>query len=136
VVAEDIIQIFKPEELELLICGSKVLDFKELESATQYVDGYTQDSSVIKWLWEIIHGEFNDLQRKQFLQFATGCDRAPISGLSNLMFNIGRQGPDTDRLPTAHTCFNHLLVPDYNSKDKLRTKLLSAIQNAEGFGLF
>jgi ubiquitin-protein ligase E3 A len=113
-----------------------VLDFKELESATQYVDGYTQDSSIIKWLWEIIHGEFTELQRKQFLQFATGCDRAPVSGLSNLMFNIGRQGPDTDRLPTAHTCFNHLLVPDYNSKDKLRTKLLSAIQNAEGFGLF
>lgn len=61
VVAEDIIQIFKPEELELLICGSKVLDFKELESGTQYVDGYTEDSSVIKWLWEIIHGEFTEL---------------------------------------------------------------------------
>lgn len=30
VVAEDIIEIFKPEELELLVCGSKKLDFKEL----------------------------------------------------------------------------------------------------------
>ena len=34
VVAEDTIQLFKPEELELLVCGSKKLDFKELESAT------------------------------------------------------------------------------------------------------
>lgn len=30
VVAQDIIELFKPEELELLICGTKLLDFKEL----------------------------------------------------------------------------------------------------------
>jgi ubiquitin-protein ligase E3 A len=28
-----------------------------------------------------------------------------------------------------------LLLPDYISKDKLRTKLLTAIENAQGFGL-
>ena len=54
VVAEDIIQLFKPEELELMVCGSKLLDFKELETATQYVDGYTKDNEIIKWFWEII----------------------------------------------------------------------------------
>lgn len=48
---------------------------------------------------------------------------------------ISRNGPDTDRLPTAHTCFNAFLLPDYSSKDKLREKLLIAINNAEGFGL-
>lgn len=61
-----------------------------------------------------------DEQRKQFLQFTTGSDRAPVNGLKNLPINIGRHGPDTDRLPTAHTCFNHLLIPEYSSKDKLR----------------
>lgn len=50
-------------------------------------------------------------------------------------FYIGRLGPDTDRLPQAHTCFNHLLLPEYCDKDKLREKLLSAIENAEGFGM-
>ena len=34
VVSEDIIELFNPEELELLICGSKKLDFKELEGST------------------------------------------------------------------------------------------------------
>ena len=43
VVSEDIISLFKPEELELLICGMKNLDYKGLESATNYVDGYTED---------------------------------------------------------------------------------------------
>ena len=80
--------------------------------------------------------DMTDDERKQFLQFATGCDRAPVNGLSTVPFYVGRHGPDTDRLPTAHTCFNHMLIPEYSSKDKLRVKLLTAIQNAEGFGLY
>ena len=47
--------MFKPEELELLVCGSKKLDFRALEKAARYVDGYKSDSQVIKWFWEIIH---------------------------------------------------------------------------------
>jgi ubiquitin-protein ligase E3 A len=77
-----------------------------------------------------------DDEKKKFLQFTTGCDRAPVSGLKTLPLYVGRHGPDTDRLPTAHTCFNHLLVPEYISKEKFRIKLLTAIQNAEGFGLY
>jgi hypothetical protein len=46
-----------------------------------------------------------------------------------------RAGPDSDKLPTAHTCFNALLLPDYSSRAKLHSKLLTAIQNAQGFGL-
>ena len=59
-----------------------------------------------------------------------------MNGLATLPLYVGRHGPDTDRLPTAHTCFNHLLLPEYTSKDKLRQKLLCAIQNSEGFGLY
>lgn len=51
--------------------------------------------------------------------FTTGCDRAPINGLSHLPLVVGRHGPDTERLPCAHTCFNHLLLPEYSSKEKL-----------------
>jgi len=39
------------------------------------------------------------------------------------------------RLPQAHTCFNVLLLPNYASKEKLQDRLLTAIQNAEGFGM-
>ncbi len=35
----------------------------------------------------------------------------------------------------AHTCFNHLLLPEYSDKEKLRRCLYTAISNAEGFGL-
>ena len=62
-------------------------------------------------------------------------DRSPIKGLGSLTFVISRNGPDSDRLPTAHTCFNHLLLPEYADKEKLRRCLYTAISNAEGFGL-
>ena len=58
-----------------------------------------------------------------------------IGGLARLKLIISRNGPDTDRLPTAHTCFNAFLLPDYSSAEKLRERLLIAINNAEGFGL-
>ena len=127
-------QLFKPEELEQLICGSKKLDFLEFEKAAKYVDGYTEDNVVCKWLWEIVH-ELTDDQKKQFLAFCTGSDRAPILGLGSVRLYIGRHGEDSDRLPSAHTCFNHLLIPEYTSKEKFQEKLLLAISNSEGFGL-
>lgn len=40
-----------------------------------------------------------------------------------------------DSLPTSHTCFNSLLLPEYSSKEKLADRLRLAILNAEGFGL-
>jgi hypothetical protein len=45
--AGEVINWFKHEELELLICGNPVLDFKELESVTKY-EGYTKDSLIVR----------------------------------------------------------------------------------------
>jgi hypothetical protein len=98
----------------------------------------------------VVHS-FTLEQKKKLLFFATGCDRAPVGGLANLDFIITRNGPDSDRLlcsllillltsfiyrlPSAHTCFAILLLPEYSTKEKLRERLLAAIENAEGFGL-
>jgi E3 ubiquitin-protein ligase HUWE1 len=41
----------------------------------------------------------------------------------------------THLLPSAHTCFNQLDLPEYTSEDELREKLLIAIrEGSEGFG--
>ena len=37
---------------EQLICGSPILDFKELESVAKYV-GFSDLDQVIKWFWEV-----------------------------------------------------------------------------------
>lgn len=77
-----------------------------------------------------------DLDRQRnILEFVTASDRVPLNGLGVLVFVIQRNGPDTDRLPTALTCFGRLLLPEYSSKEKLENRLLIAIENAKGFGL-
>ncbi len=77
-----------------------------------------------------------DLKHKRhLLEFVTASDRVPLKGLESLMFVIQRNGPDTDRLPSALTCFGRLLLPEYSSKDKLKERLFTAIENAKGFGL-
>jgi ubiquitin-protein ligase E3 A len=128
-------QLFKPQELEQLICGSRVLDFKAWEKNCRFIEGYTAESAQAKWLWEIVHEDLTDDQRKKFLAFTTGSDRAPINGLGNVKLYVGRHGEDSEMLPSSHTCFNHLLIPEYSSKEKLKAKLILAISNAEGFGL-
>ena len=127
--------LFRPEELELLVCGQPCLDFAALEQSTHYDAGYTSESPIVKAFWETIFCmDFE--QQKKFLFFVTGCNRAPVGGLGRMGFTIQRSGPDTDHLPTSHTCFNILLLPEYSSKEKLESKLKIAIENgSEGFGL-
>lgn len=126
--------LFRPEEIELLICGSKNFDFDELENSTEYDGGYTNDTQTIKDFWSIVHALSVEDKRK-LLQFTTGSDRVPIGGLSRLKLVIAKNGPDSDRLPTAHTCFNVLLLPEYSSKEKLKDRLVKAINYSKGFGM-
>lgn len=129
-----IFEIIESDDLELIICGTQDLNFKDLEKGSMVTDGFTKESQTVKDFWEIVH-EFDYSLKKKFLFFLSGCDRAPIKGLSSLRMVIGKHGPDSDSLPCAHTCFNYLLIPDYNNKEKLKGRLLLAIENSEGFGL-
>ncbi|GAX73417.1 hypothetical protein CEUSTIGMA_g869.t1 [Chlamydomonas eustigma] len=127
---------FRPEELEMLVCGGRELDLEALEGATLYDDGYNSGCEVVTWFWEVAHS-LDEGRKKRLLFFVTGSDRVPIKGLAHLNppFVISRMGGDEDRLPTAHTCFNHLLLPQYSGKEILRMRLKCALDNAEGFGL-
>ena len=125
-------KILSPQELELIICGTQNLNFKELQNAVRYED-YEKNSITIQYLWEILM-EFSEEEKKKFLFFVTGCDRAPIDGLGSLPFEISRNA-NIDELPSAHTCFNHLILPDYQNKELMKKKILTAINYSEGFGL-
>ncbi|KAG0274903.1 putative E3 ubiquitin-protein ligase HTD2 [Linnemannia exigua] len=128
------IQLFRPEEVEQLICGSPDLDFNALEQITQYEGGFHAKSRIIRWFWETVHA-YEDKDKKRLLFFATGSDRVPIGGLGHLSFTISKNGPDSMRLPTSHTCYNTLMLCAYSSKERLQERLMTAIGNAEGFGL-
>ncbi|KAF9431462.1 putative E3 ubiquitin-protein ligase HTD2 [Entomortierella beljakovae] len=128
------IQLFRPEEVEQLICGSPDLDFNALEEITQYEGGFNAKTKIIRWFWEIVHA-YDEKDKKRLLFFATGSDRVPIGGLGHLTFTISKNGPDSMRLPTSHTCYNTLMLCAYSTKERLQERLMTAIGNAEGFGL-
>ena len=130
---KDLCKILSPEELELIICGTQFLDFNELKKGCNYEE-YTKDSETIKYFWEILL-EFNEEEKKKFLSFVTGCDRAPIDGLGSLAITISNGGTDLNQLPSAHTCFNNLILPDYRNKEVIKKKIHIAINYSEGFGL-
>jgi len=131
------LKLFRPVDLELLVCGNPVLDFQEYRNNTDYTDGYDASSDQCRWFWEIVLDSFDEDQRRELLTFVTGSDRAPPKGLGapEARLTISRPGPDCESLPTAHTCFNHLLIPPYPSKEKLEAKLRLAITFNQGFGI-
>ncbi|KAI8826569.1 uncharacterized protein EV422DRAFT_1875 [Fimicolochytrium jonesii] len=131
------LKMCRPSELELMICGtaSTTLDFTQLQAGAEYDDGYHPTHPLIVAFWSVVHTDLTLLQKKALLNFVTASDRVPLNGLRNLTFVIQRNGPDSDRLPTALTCFGRLLLPEYEGREKLRRMLVTAVENAKGFGL-
>ncbi|PNF14691.1 putative E3 ubiquitin-protein ligase HECTD2 [Cryptotermes secundus] len=133
VCASNALIMLRPEEVEMLVCGSPTLDLNELRKVTEY-DGYKADDPIIIDFWEVLHSLSDELKKK-FLLFATGSDRVPVGGMGEMTFKITKVTNKPDNLPEAHTCFNQLVLPLYENEDLLRQKLIIAISNAEGFGL-
>ena len=135
VMEDSTLDLLRPEELELLVVGSPVLDFTALQANTEYEGGLTADSPVICNFWRFVQNASTELQL-DLLKFTTGSTKAPIGGLGKMNFKIQRAGPDSNHLPTSHTCFNTLLLPDYGENyEKLEERLSRAIVECEGFGL-
>ncbi|XP_076227161.1 HECT, UBA and WWE domain containing E3 ubiquitin protein ligase 1 isoform X5 [Nomia melanderi] len=140
IIPKRLISIFNEQELELLISGLPNVDIEDLKANTEY-HKYTATSLQIQWFWRALRG-FDQADRAKFLQFVTGTSKVPLQGFAALegmngvqKFQIHREDRSKDRLPSAHTCFNQLDLPVYETYDKLRTNLLKAIHEcSEGFG--
>ena len=84
--------------------------------------------------WEVVEG-FNHEQRARLLQFATGTTRLPAQGFKALEANDGNFRRFTlagvqrkDLLyPKAHTCFNRIDLPVYETKKELEGYLTLVI---------
>ena len=103
-------------------------------------EGYKPGDQVIQWFWNVVL----DLKREdkaKLVQFITGTSKVPLEGFANLqgmrgtqIFNIHRAFGENN-LPSAHTCFNQLDLPQYKDEKTLKMKLMTAInEGSEGFG--
>lgn len=137
-IPQDLIKIFDENELELLMCGLGDVDVNDWRENTKYKNSYCSNHVVIQWFWKTVL--LMDAEKRiRLLQFVTGTSRVPMNGFAELygsngpqLFTIEQWGT-RDKLPRAHTCFNRLDLPPYESFEELREKLHIAIENAQGF---
>lgn len=135
IISGPVIKLLEAIELERMICGCPSdLHFETLRGHTKYDGGFHDQSKTVIWFWQVVQ-EMDSESGKKLLKFVSGSDRIPIGGLAKLRFIIQKNTVSDRRLPTAHTCFNTLLLPEYSSLVILKERLMVAIENAQGFGL-
>ncbi|XP_038002787.1 E3 ubiquitin-protein ligase NEDD4 isoform X2 [Motacilla alba alba] len=137
-IPQDLIKIFDENELELLMCGLGDVDVADWKLHTKYKNGYNINHQVIQWFWKAVL-MMDSEKRIRLLQFVTGTSRVPMNGFAELygsngpqLFTVEQWGTP-EKLPRAHTCFNRLDLPPYDSFEDLWDKLLLAIENTQGF---
>jgi len=141
VIPKNLISMFSEQELELLISGLTTYDLNDLKANIEYKGGYSERSQQIQWLFQVLESCGDELITK-FVQFVTGSSRIPVQGFSHLQgmngiqkFNIQAVNDSSNKLPTAHTCFNQLDLPRYETFEQLEKMIKIAITECNyGFG--
>eukprot|EP01130_Rhizamoeba_saxonica_P018734 TRINITY_DN9483_c0_g1_i1.p1 TRINITY_DN9483_c0_g1~~TRINITY_DN9483_c0_g1_i1.p1 ORF type:complete len:1458 (-),score=344.31 TRINITY_DN9483_c0_g1_i1:125-4306(-) len=133
------LKYFNIEDLENILCG-EIGDFSR-QAITEHmvIRGYSIRSEVVQWLLEAM-SNFDEDEKKVFLQFLTGCKRLPVGGWKKLprKFTISPSElhnvhPDS-ALPSASTCFLFLKIPEYSSQQIFDLKLRYAMyEGMKGF---
>ena len=114
-------------KLEQLVCGASEVSVAALKQITKYRDLDESNDQVISWLWEVLE-EMEPSERVLFLKFVSGRSRLPVNAVDlGQRFQIMKVDKDKNSLPTAQTCFFQLRMPNYESKEILRERLLYAI---------
>ncbi|KAK2718749.1 hypothetical protein QYM36_005923 [Artemia franciscana] len=133
-VPEDLTMIFDEKELELLLCGVSEYDVEEFRKHCTVSGCSPKFQKVLRWFWTIV-GNYTQEEMARLVQFTTGSSQLPPGGFSKLIpkFLI-MEDFSYNKLPKAHTCFNQLDLPDYESFEKMDRCMLVAIkEGSEGF---
>lgn len=143
VIPLNIIQIFDPNEFEMILYGTPIINLEDWKTHTIYKGSYYNNHQIIKWFWEVLN-TYSQEHLAKILHFCTGSSRTPIDGFRNLMSNRGNIAKfciesskynKDNAFPRGHTCFNRLELPMYGSKEELSQKM-EFIVNSQLEGVF
>jgi HECT-domain (ubiquitin-transferase) len=146
VIPEPLLTVFDFQELELLMCGLPEIDLEDWKEHTEYSGDFETtggDAPACEWFWEVVQ-EFDQEMKARLLQFVTGTSGVPSRGFGVLQGNDGNirkftiHGVSLDvcLYPRAHTCFNRIDLPRYETQNDLREKLkLAVTMVATGFDI-
>jgi hypothetical protein len=116
----------------IMLCGDQTVSGPQVVSCLKFTD-FPRKSKVPQWLRELILSASEDHLRK-FLVFLTGAPSlSPTTSSSGTLEINVRCQPKSEALPTAHTCFFQLDIPDYTAKETFQAKFVYAITHAQSF---
>ncbi|KNC23411.1 hypothetical protein FF38_00766 [Lucilia cuprina] len=135
---------FDERELELVIGGISSIDVNDWRNNTR-LKHCTPETQQVIWFWQVVESYSSEM-RARLLQFVTGSSRVPLQGFRALQGSTGAVGPrlftihltqdvPTQNLPKAHTCFNRIDLPPYDSYQLLYDKLTQAVEETCGFAI-
>jgi hypothetical protein len=127
-----VFRTFAAEEVDLLVSGEPVEDWAQLRAGARY-EGYEADSSSVLMFWDAFEA-LSEEDKRHFLFFLTGSQRAPVGGLRNVRLCIIRQS-ETRLLPTAHVCSKSITLPDYGDRQRMREVVKICADHWTGFGV-
>ncbi|KAI3960316.1 hypothetical protein MKW98_017040 [Papaver atlanticum] len=106
--------------------------FKDWRKHTIYED-YRENDEQICWFWKVVEGMSNEQQR-DLLFFWTSVKYLPVNGFSGLScpLTIYKTSCSHEHLPSSHTCFYRLSLPDYPSLAITRQRLSFICQTHVG----
>uniref|UniRef100_A0A1I7V093 E3 ubiquitin-protein ligase n=1 Tax=Caenorhabditis tropicalis TaxID=1561998 RepID=A0A1I7V093_9PELO len=132
------LRAYSPEEVQRLLSGEQCPEWTrdDILNYTEPKLGYTRESPGFLRFVDVMEA-LTPQERKNFLQFSTGCSSLPPGGLANLhpRLTIVRKVESGDgSYPSVNTCVHYLKLPEYSTAEILRERLLTAI-NEKGFHL-
>merc|ERR1711904_478590 len=111
-----------------MICGTEVpMDVAAVQRSATFSNWSSEDEEYLAGFWKIL-GSLSAEELCKFAIFVSSSSRMPPGGWKDFSMKVQRNGDGDDRMPTAYTCFNMLLLPRYSSVDVIKTKLLKAIE--------
>ncbi|XP_037308369.2 probable E3 ubiquitin-protein ligase HERC4 isoform X2 [Pungitius pungitius] len=131
---QDLVKLFRPEELQEVLVGKDFHDWEKLKQNTGYEGVYstTPPHPTIQMFWEVFD-ELTEDQKRAFLWFLTGSERVPILGLDKIKMTVRVQEVEDlcydEYYPETHTCFSILELPKYSNKEIMHTKLTEAMSS-------
>jgi len=128
------IEMFDVDQLKLLVNGKPYISISEWKNGcVNYTGGFTETSPEILMFWDFVENIPTE-DRAKILRFTTGCDKLPLDGFPPFLpFTITKSVDASNSFPTAHTCFNQLVLPSYASIEILKQKMLDACELGVGF---
>ena len=137
-IPSDKLNIFSVEEFDLLLSGQIKIDINDWKNNTEYI-GYSPNDNTIKWFWDSLLN-LKPFELKTFFTFCTGMTRAPLNGFRVLQSSRNQivkfcieKVHNNKALIQAKTCFNKVMLPCYESYEKMKENIYMIVNNDTNF---